>query len=257
MSELNTIHNFSITTCVNSPNITITQHTNDTLNNEIINENNTIETLSKDKKIAELQSNNLLLKNKNELLKNENESLKKTVLSYKNSETAKNGYREEVLVSKDLANKDIQDAFSPILDNDYNGFSKISGNSKCDIQSNDNLKKAQVKKYKPGQFQQLDRHTVDHLVEHIPQVKPIKKILIGLCEIPLLSNGTHVDKTEPVKKICQSNYSDTEISNFVSLLNKIDLKLNIYLYLKNIRCLLNKPSFMGLIQLMIIVMKIN
>ena len=145
---------------------------------------------------------------------------KKQILSYKNSETAKNGYKEEELVCIDLTNETIKNKFSPMLGDEYDECSRISGNHKCDIQSNNNKVTGQVKKYKEGQFQQLDRHWVDGLLNYIPELNEASQILKDLCELPVLSNGTHVDKTIPVKKIGISNYSQENIDNFTMLLNK-------------------------------------
>lgn len=80
--------------------------------------------------------------------------------------------------------------------------------------------KGQVKKYKNGQFQQLDRHWITNLIENIPELNDGLQILKDLCEYPLLPNGTHVDKTIPLKKLCLSNYSQKILDNFLILLNK-------------------------------------
>lgn len=146
--------------------------------------------------------------------------IKKKILSFTNSETAKNGYKEEELVCIDLMNETIKTKFSSMLGDDYDDCSRITGNHKCDIQSKNNILRGQVKKYKKGQFQQLDRHWTDDLIRHIPGLNDASLMLNDLCELPLLSNGTHVDKTIPVKKLGLSNYSQEKLDNFVMILNK-------------------------------------
>jgi len=158
----------------------------------------------------------VLLKSK----ENEIEINKKKLLSYINSETAKNGYNEEKLVCIDLMNKEIKNNFYPMLRDDYDECSKIIGNYKYDIKSNNNKLKAQVKKYKKGQFQQLDRHWTNNLIKHIPELEGASIMLKDLYEVPLLSNGTHIDKTIQVKKLCSSNYSQEKLDNLLMLLNK-------------------------------------
>jgi len=159
------------------------------------------------------------------------EELKKLVLSYKNSETAKNGYLEELLVCEDLKNDTVKNKFSSILGVDYEEWSRILGNSKCDIQTTDTKLSGQVKKFKNGVFQQLDRHWVDTLIESIPELNDVSSILKGLCEIPLLPNGTHVDKDKPVKKLCESNYPLETLDNFLMSLNTSRRRILQYAFL--------------------------
>ena len=56
-----------------------------------------------------------------------------------NSQTAKNGYKEEELVCKDLENKLIKQKLIPILGNNYDLCIKVTGNHKCDIQSKNKI----------------------------------------------------------------------------------------------------------------------
>jgi len=144
----------------------------------------------------------------------------KPSLSYTNSQTAKNGYKEEELVCKDLNNELIKQAFTPMLGNDYNECNRITGNHKCDIQSDNKILRGQVKKYKKKQFQQLDRHWTSNLIENIPELDEYSQILKDLFEYPILPNGTHVDKSKNIKKLCNSNYSQEILDNFLNLLNK-------------------------------------
>lgn len=151
--------------------------------------------------------------------KKKNDGLKK--ISYTNSNTAKNGYKEEFLVCNDLnKNSDLRKSFFEFLGNNYDHFSRVDGNYKCDIQSNNKVINGQVKKYKKGQFQQLDRHWIDNLIKYIPELDEVSYILKNLCEYPLLPNKTHIDKSKSIKKLCLSNYSQIELDNFIDILNK-------------------------------------
>lgn len=151
--------------------------------------------------------------------KKKNDGLKK--ISYTNSNTAKNGYKEEFLVCNDLnKNSDLRKSFFEFLGNDYDHCSRVIGNYKYDIQSNNKVINGQVKKYKKGQFQQLDRHWIDNLIKYIPELEGVSYILKNLCEYPLLPNKTHIDKSKSIKKLCLSNYSQIELDNFIDILNK-------------------------------------
>ena len=142
----------------------------------------------------------------------------KTTLS--GSEIAKSGFAEEELVCKDLNTSLIKEAFKPMLGNNYNECNRITGNHKCDFQSDDENLRGQVKKYKKGQFQQLDRHWISCLIQNIPELNEVSQILKDLFEYPLLPNGTHVDKSKNRKKLCNSNYSQKILDNLLDLLNK-------------------------------------
>lgn len=136
------------------------------------------------------------------------------------SQAAKNGYKEEELVCKDLNTKLIKEEFRPILGNNYNECNRIKGNHKCDIQSDNKILRGQVKKYKKGQFQQLDRQWISRFIKNIPELNEVSQILKDLFEYPLLPNGTHVDKSKNIKKLCNSNYSQEILDNLLDLLNK-------------------------------------
>ena len=157
---------------------------------------------------------------------------KKNKLSYINSQTAKNGYEEEDLVCKDLNNEYIRNALIPILGNDYDECEgcRIKG-KKSDILSKNKIIKGQVKKYKKGQFQQFDRHWINDIVKYIPELKDASQILKDLFEYPLLPNGTHVDKSKPIKKLCTTNYSQEVIENFLDILNNNITKILEYAFL--------------------------
>lgn len=158
------------------------------------------------------------VKNAAEQKKVEDNKLK--LLSYTNSQTAKNGYKEEELVCKDLNCTLIKETFISMLGNNYNECNRITGNHKCDIQSDNKILRGQVKKYKKGQFQQLDRHWTSSLITNIPELNEYSQILKDLFEYPLLPNGTHVDKTKNIKKLCNSNYSQEILDNLLDFLNK-------------------------------------
>ena len=148
------------------------------------------------------------------------EDLKMKSLSYTNSQTAKNGYKEEELICNDLNNEIIKKSFITMLGNNYNECKRIIGNHKCDIQSENKILSGQVKKYKKGQFQQLDRHWTSNLIENIPELGKYSQILKDLFEYPLLPNGTHVDKSKNIKKLCNSNYSQEILDSLLEVLNK-------------------------------------
>jgi hypothetical protein len=182
---------------------------------------------------AELEDKNneldilkILLKSK----EREIEGIKVKSLSYTNSQTAKNGYKEEELVCKDLNSEPIKQAFMSIIGNDYNECNRITGNHKCDIESGNKIMRGQVKKYKQGQFQQLDRHWVSNLIKNIPELDEVSQILKDLFEYPLLPNETHVDKAKDIKKLCNSNYSQEILDNFLDLLNKFKKQILEYAF---------------------------
>ena len=154
-------------------------------------------------RIKELESNNRELK-----------------LSIINSNTARNGYKEEDRVCEDFnINDKIKENFSSILPNDYDICRKIAGTGKVDIMSDDKKIKAQVKKYKSGQFQQIDRHWLDDIIDVIPNLKDIEDMLKKWCEIPLKSNGTHINKSAKRILLSEQNYNRRELSNFIRKLN--------------------------------------
>jgi len=182
--------------------------------------------ISLKEKNNELAKLKLLLKEKEK----EIEDNKVKLLSYTNSQTAKNGYKEEELVCKDLNNKLIKEAFTPMLGDNYNECNRITGNHKCDIQSDNKILKGQVKKYKKGQFQQLDRHWISCLINNIPELNEVSQILKDLFEYPLLPDGTHVDKSKHIKKLCTSNYSQKILDNLLDLLNKFKRQILEYAF---------------------------
>lgn len=144
-------------------------------------------------------------------------------LSLINSETAKNGYKEERLVCFDLNNnKQLREYLdiNKMVSKSFDSCSKIKGTHKIDISSNNKILKAQVKKYKQSAFQQLDRHKVDNLINHIPELDNIKDMLKNLCEMPLQKNKTHVNKKKGRILLSTDNYSSEKLEEFINLLNK-------------------------------------
>jgi hypothetical protein len=141
-------------------------------------------------------------------------------LSVTNSNTAKNGYAEEEHVCVDFnTNHDMREWFKILIPVTYDDCFRTKGNSKVDISSKNGELTAQVKKYKQGQFQQLDRHWVDDFIKCVPSLEKIQPILKNWCEYKLLENGSHVDKTSPIIKLCTSNYGNETLSEFIETLN--------------------------------------
>ena len=110
------------------------------------------------------------------------------------------------MVCNDLNTSLIKEAFITMLGSNYNECNRITGNHKCDIQSDNKILRGQVKKYKKGQFQQLDRHWISCLIKNIPELNEVSQILKDLLEYLLLPNETHVDKSKNIKKLCNSIY---------------------------------------------------
>jgi hypothetical protein len=201
------------------------------INKEVIRKNTEIVIEEKNIEIKKLK---LIIKSKEIIIKSkerELEQAKKIILSNINSQTAKNGYKEENLVCNDLKNKLIRDTFFSILGNDYDDCSRITGNHKCDIQSKNKILNGQVKKYKVKQFQQLDRHWIANLIKNIPELNNVSQILKDLCEYPLLPNGTHIDRSKTIKKLSHNNYTQEKLNNFLKLLNEHKRKILNYAFL--------------------------
>lgn len=179
-----------------------------------------------EQKNKELDELKLLIKLKEREIKD----IKAKSLSFTNSQAAKNGYKEEELVCKDLNNELIKKAFISMLGINYNKCNRIMGNHKCDIQSDNKILNGQVKKYKKGQFQQLDRHWTSNFIENIPELDEYSKILKDLFEYPLLPKGTQIDKSKNIKKLCNSNYSQEILDNFLDFLNKFKKQILKYAF---------------------------
>lgn len=156
---------------------------------------------------------------------------KKIRISQPNSLTAKNGYKEEDLVCHDLNhNHELQNRINQITGNIFDTCSRLPGSNKTDILSANTILSVQVKKFKHGQFQQLDRHWVDNLIEFIPELNSIKGLLKNMCEYPLLPNGTHVDKGASITKLCPTNYSKQILDSFTDTLNQHKRKILEYAF---------------------------
>mgnify|MGYP001215657290 CR=1 FL=1 len=139
-----------------------------------------------------------------------------------NKNTAIGGYKEEELICNDLnENIILTEQFKNFTNNSELGFfSKIKGNFKSDISDSTNKCRIQVKKYKDKQFGQIDRHWIDSLILNIDELKNIEYILKNLCEIPLKSCGTIVDKSKGRKLLNLKNYSENELIDFINILNE-------------------------------------
>lgn len=171
---------------------------------------------------------------KRELLEEKYNNLNKKYLSLVNKQTAKGGYLEEKLVCNDLNTKnDLKEKLKIWNNIKYSECNVIKGTYKSDIKSNDNKMKCQIKKYKKGQFQQLTKQWVPEIIKNINGLKDIENMLSNLCEIPLLNNGTHVDKTKSVKKLSSSNYSQDELNKFIEIINNNKNNILEYAFLGN------------------------
>jgi len=151
--------------------------------------------------------------------------------TYTGSSIAKSGFKEEENICDNLNNNDhgLRDEIESKLGIQYNGqASVLSGNSKTDIQYGKNF---QAKKYTGRGFGQLDRHYVDQIMESIPGLVSIKSILNGLCELPLCDDGRKCDRTQKVKKLCNSVYSDDELALFIKTLNENKKAMLNYVFL--------------------------
>jgi len=141
------------------------------------------------------------------------------------SNTAKAGYCEEELAAADFNSSRIRKMIAEYTGNKLTGiFHRVTGINKTDI-TNSAGYNIQVKKYKTGQFGQVDRRWVSGLIESIPTLSPIAYLLNGLCESPLLPCGKMIDKTKTRKLLSTDNYSATELTYLIKVLN--DNKKNI------------------------------
>tara|TARA_B100001093_G_C26838189_1_gene1019311 strand:+ start:1606 stop:2586 length:981 start_codon:yes stop_codon:yes gene_type:complete len=184
--------------------------------------------------ISNLNKVILNLKTINDNLRIENNKLK---LSNSRSNTAKNGYKEEELVCQDLnTNEVLRKKLNDKFDLNFDICSKIEGTSKTDISSKDKKMMCQVKKFKIGQFQQLDRHWTKDLFNYLENnLKEeedgtiFKNILNDLCERPLNSEGTHIDKDKD-RVLISDKYSKDEVNKFIKLMNKNKRKILEYAF---------------------------
>lgn len=157
--------------------------------------------------------------------KNNNIGIKinnKDELSLTNSNTAKNGFKEEENMIKDLNNnEELHIAFETFINKKITKtFAKYADNhSKIDINNIDNIC-IQVKKYKKGQFGQVDRHWIDEIINKIPLMKNIEKYLKNLCEYPLKECGKIIDKSKSIKKLNNTNYTNDELNTFLKNINE-------------------------------------
>jgi hypothetical protein len=200
--------------------ITPTEKKNEvkTFNKDLVEVNNT--------DLVEVNNTDLVEVNNTDLVEVNNKDLVEV------NNTAINGYKEEELVCNNLNTTiDLRKIITEISGHTYDYFVRNNDNSKCDIQSTNKLITIQVKKYKNNRFQHLDRHWIDHLIMHIPELKSIDYILKNLCEKPILSNGITIDKSKHIKKLCSTNYSQSILDNFIYELNKNKKKILNYAFL--------------------------
>lgn len=181
----------------------------------------------------ELKLENLELRNRIKFLELDVQS-KDQIINDQNkyivaSKTAKNGFKEEDLVVNDINQiEELKFNFSKFLDNSLKTFSKNVGTSKTDI--SDGKTNIQVKKHKINQFGQIDRHYVSYFFEKIPELENHKKILEGMCQLPILDNGL-CDKTKEVVKMTTDNYQQKELDDLIKDLNKYKSKVIDYAFL--------------------------
>lgn len=138
------------------------------------------------------------------------------------SKTAKEGYKEEARFCDDFNQTDsVKHLFRTTfgLSSDVSlEFKPLGGTTKTDCTSADGQLRIQVKKGKKGQFGQVDRHWVKDVVEHISGLQPISNMLVGLCEYPLKPDGQTVDKSGGRKLLNNTNYSQSQLDEFVDVL---------------------------------------
>jgi hypothetical protein len=131
------------------------------------------------------------------------------------SQIAKGGYKEEELVAQDLCRIDIKRRMFPFGD-----CKRVGGGSKTDVMSNDMLFRAQVKKYKKNQFQQVDRHWIENLIKYIPELDEISFILKQWCYVPLKQDSMdYIDKSIGRKLLDNTNFKDEELNRLLELFN--------------------------------------
>jgi hypothetical protein len=138
------------------------------------------------------------------------------------SSIAKSGYNEEELICKDLNenNNDVCEILKNLNVFNRDTFKVLKGNSKVDVSNG--VINFQVKKYtRDAMAGQLDRHWTSDVVKVIPELEPIKPILVGLCELPLCEDDKKkCDKNKPVIKLCNSIYSEDQLALFIKTLNE-------------------------------------
>lgn len=105
------------------------------------------------------------------------------------SRTARGGYSEEENQCK-LFNGDsvYRDGVRKTFEIDGGEIARrVKGTTKTDIHVG---KRAQHKKTIAGRFGQVDRHSVGHLIEHNPALKPDTSLLKMLCEYPAVKDSS-------------------------------------------------------------------
>lgn len=191
----------------------------------------TIDSLDDENEDLVLENNKLKVREK--ILSTENDKLKKSIIA---SNTALNGYLEEEYVIYDL-NNSLKFSFNSYLVKIYqmsyfNNFYRIPKNYKSDITNG--LINIQVKRYKGKRFGQVDRHWISDLIINISDLLPIEKYLRGLCERPLKECNKIIDRTKKITKLSNNNYSQSELDEFINVLNQNKIKILNYVLLGNI-----------------------
>jgi hypothetical protein len=130
------------------------------------------------------------------------------------SQIAKGGYQEEMLVATEINKYYSYDISKFLLNPIHAGFIQKLGHTKTDISNG--VINVQVKKYKTGQFGQIDRHWIHYLIGKIPDLKSIEDILRGLCECTVIKNKCNKTRV----KINSDNYTTEQIQNFIETLTR-------------------------------------
>ena len=77
-----------------------------------------------------------------------------------------------------------------------------------------------AKKFKKGQFQQVDRHWVENLIHFIPELEKVAYILNQWCHIPLKKGSSeYVDKSVGRKLLDTTHFKEDELKLLVDSLN--------------------------------------
>jgi hypothetical protein len=146
---------------------------------------------------------------------------------------AEDGIKEEIFIANMLNTDDefrnkINSKFKINLTCDAK---VLNGSSKTDIVcGNINI---QVKKTKKGQYGQVARQCIKNLIEYIPELKQVQYMLKDMCELPVvrIDGKKMCDKTSTVKRINNENYSESEIKDFLKIIEQNKKKILEYAFL--------------------------
>ena len=177
-------------------------------------------------------------------------TIKGLEMSLNNSKTAKGGYIEEEKVVQDLnavsglsiqfmemflpqLYQEYADSRNDVLPKSYSQF-KRHPNSVCktDVVNNEHNINIQIKRYDVKCcYGQIDRHWLDDFIRVIPDLKSVSFMLRNLSEIPLISGTNMVDKDVGRITLSLDNYSEKQLYNLLSRLNRNVVKILKYVLL--------------------------